>query len=164
MKSTTCLHLKSPLRKRGVQRAKLKFKNYFPWNLIRKVKLNKGFFLTFLIFEIWLIKRYTFHGEKKSFYAWITSRAWECRNEQLMNSGGKKSLKVKDTGGQFSHLYHQTKTLRSFQSISDSRNGSLSIRLLSDQDKELKGFHCWYYILRGQSAVFNIHHKYYIAK
>ena len=30
MKSTTCLHLKSPLRKRGVERAKLKFKNYFP--------------------------------------------------------------------------------------------------------------------------------------
>ena len=30
MKSTTCLHLKSPLRKRGVKRAKLKFKNYFP--------------------------------------------------------------------------------------------------------------------------------------
>ena len=29
MKSTTCLHLKSPLRKRGVERAKLKFKNYF---------------------------------------------------------------------------------------------------------------------------------------
>ena len=69
-----------------------------------------------------------------------------------------------DTGGQFSHLYRQTKTFRSFQSISDSRNGSLSIRILSDQDKELKGFHCWYYILRGQSAVFNIHHKYYIAK
>ena len=30
MKSTTCLHPKSPLRKRGVERAKLKFKNYFP--------------------------------------------------------------------------------------------------------------------------------------
>ena len=30
MKSTTCLHLKSPLRKRGVERAKLKFKNYLP--------------------------------------------------------------------------------------------------------------------------------------
>ena len=30
MKSTTCLHLKSHLRKRGVERAKLKFKNYFP--------------------------------------------------------------------------------------------------------------------------------------
>ena len=29
MKSTTCLHLKSPLRKRSVERAKLKFKNYF---------------------------------------------------------------------------------------------------------------------------------------
>ena len=29
MKSTTCWHLKSPLRKRGVERAKLKFKNYF---------------------------------------------------------------------------------------------------------------------------------------
>ena len=29
MKSTTCLHPKSPLRKRGVERAKLKFKNYF---------------------------------------------------------------------------------------------------------------------------------------
>ena len=29
MKSTTCLHLKSPVRKRGVERAKLKFKNYF---------------------------------------------------------------------------------------------------------------------------------------
>ena len=28
MKSTTCLHLKSPLRKRGVERVKLKFKNY----------------------------------------------------------------------------------------------------------------------------------------
>ena len=30
MKSTTCLHLKSPLRKRGVERTKLKFKNYLP--------------------------------------------------------------------------------------------------------------------------------------
>ena len=30
MKSTTYLHLKSPLRKRGVERAKLKFKIYFP--------------------------------------------------------------------------------------------------------------------------------------
>ena len=30
MKSTTYLHLKSPLRKRGVERAKLKFKNYLP--------------------------------------------------------------------------------------------------------------------------------------
>ena len=30
MKSTTCLHLKSPLTKKGVERAKLKFKNYFP--------------------------------------------------------------------------------------------------------------------------------------
>ena len=30
MKSTTCLHPNSPLRKRGVERAKLKFKNYFP--------------------------------------------------------------------------------------------------------------------------------------
>ena len=30
MKSTTCLHPKSPLRKRGVERAKLKFKNCFP--------------------------------------------------------------------------------------------------------------------------------------
>ena len=30
MKSTNCLHLKSPLGKRGVKRAKLKFKNYFP--------------------------------------------------------------------------------------------------------------------------------------
>ena len=30
MKSTTFLHLKSPLRKRGVERAKLKFTNYFP--------------------------------------------------------------------------------------------------------------------------------------
>ena len=30
MKSTTCLHPKSPLRKRGVERARLKFKNYFP--------------------------------------------------------------------------------------------------------------------------------------
>ena len=30
MKSATCLHLKSRLRKRGVERAKLKFKNYFP--------------------------------------------------------------------------------------------------------------------------------------
>ena len=29
MKSSTCLHLKSPLRKKGVERAKLKFKNYF---------------------------------------------------------------------------------------------------------------------------------------
>ena len=28
MKSTTCLRPKSPLRKRGVERAKLKFKNY----------------------------------------------------------------------------------------------------------------------------------------
>ena len=30
MKSATCLHPKSPLRKRGVERARLKFKNYFP--------------------------------------------------------------------------------------------------------------------------------------
>ena len=30
MKSTTCLHFKSPLRKRGVERAKLKTENYFP--------------------------------------------------------------------------------------------------------------------------------------
>ena len=30
MKSTTCLYLKSPLRKRGVERAKFKFKNYSP--------------------------------------------------------------------------------------------------------------------------------------
>ena len=30
MKSTTCWHPKSPLRKRGVERARLKFKNYFP--------------------------------------------------------------------------------------------------------------------------------------
>ena len=30
MKSTTCLHLKSPLTKKGVERAKLKFKNNFP--------------------------------------------------------------------------------------------------------------------------------------
>ena len=30
MKSTACLKLKSPLRKRGVERAKFKFKNYFP--------------------------------------------------------------------------------------------------------------------------------------
>ena len=29
MKSTTCLHPKSPLRKRGVERTKLEFKNYF---------------------------------------------------------------------------------------------------------------------------------------
>ena len=29
MKSSTCLHLKSPLRKKGVERAKLKFKNNF---------------------------------------------------------------------------------------------------------------------------------------
>ena len=29
MKSITSLHLKSPLRKRGVERVKLKFKNYF---------------------------------------------------------------------------------------------------------------------------------------
>ena len=29
MKSTTCLHLKSPQRKRGVKRANLKFKKYF---------------------------------------------------------------------------------------------------------------------------------------
>ena len=29
MKSSICLHLKSPLRKKGVERAKLKFKNYF---------------------------------------------------------------------------------------------------------------------------------------
>ena len=29
MKSTTYLHLKSPLRKRGVERVKLKRKNYF---------------------------------------------------------------------------------------------------------------------------------------
>ena len=30
MKSTTCLHLKSPITKRGVERAKLKLKIYFP--------------------------------------------------------------------------------------------------------------------------------------
>ena len=30
MKSTTQSRLKSPLRKRGVERAKLEFKNYFP--------------------------------------------------------------------------------------------------------------------------------------
>ena len=30
MKSITCEHLKTSLRKRGVERAKLKFKNYFP--------------------------------------------------------------------------------------------------------------------------------------
>ena len=30
MKITTFLHLKSPLRKRGVERAELKFKNHFP--------------------------------------------------------------------------------------------------------------------------------------
>ena len=29
MKSTNCLHFKSPLRKKGIERAKLKFKNYF---------------------------------------------------------------------------------------------------------------------------------------
>ena len=63
--------------------------------------MNKGFFVTFLIFEIWLIKRYRFHGEKKSFYAWITSRAWECRNEQLMNSGGKNHSKSKIMEGNF---------------------------------------------------------------
>ena len=28
MKSTTCLNLKSPIRKTGVERVKLKFKNY----------------------------------------------------------------------------------------------------------------------------------------
>ena len=30
MKSTTCLYFKSSLRKRGVERAKLKTENYFP--------------------------------------------------------------------------------------------------------------------------------------
>ena len=30
MKSTVCLHFKSPLRKRVVERAKFKFKHYFP--------------------------------------------------------------------------------------------------------------------------------------
>ena len=30
MRSTTCLNLKSPLRKRGVERVKLKTENYFP--------------------------------------------------------------------------------------------------------------------------------------
>ena len=30
MKSTTCLNLKSPLRKRGVERVKLKTEDYFP--------------------------------------------------------------------------------------------------------------------------------------
>ena len=30
MKSTACLHLKSPPRKRGVKHAKFKFENYFP--------------------------------------------------------------------------------------------------------------------------------------
>ena len=30
MKSTTCLHFKSPLRKRCVERAELKTENYFP--------------------------------------------------------------------------------------------------------------------------------------
>ena len=29
MKRTTCLHLKAPLRKRGVERATLKLKKYF---------------------------------------------------------------------------------------------------------------------------------------
>ena len=29
MKSTTCLHPKSPLRKRGVERTRLEFNNYF---------------------------------------------------------------------------------------------------------------------------------------
>ena len=46
MKSTTYLHLKSPLRKRGVQRAKFKFKNYFPdqefdIDLTKKTKILK---------------------------------------------------------------------------------------------------------------------------
>ena len=47
MKSTTCLHLKSPLRKRGVERAKLKFKNYFldlefdmDWTI--KIRISKS--------------------------------------------------------------------------------------------------------------------------
>ena len=30
MKSTSCLYLKSPIRKRGVGRVKLKTENYFP--------------------------------------------------------------------------------------------------------------------------------------
>ena len=46
MKSTTCLHLKSPLRKRGVKRPKLKFKNYFPdlefdMDLTYKTRISK---------------------------------------------------------------------------------------------------------------------------
>ena len=46
MKSTNCLHLKSPLRKRGVKRAKLKFKNYFPdlefdMDLTYKTRISK---------------------------------------------------------------------------------------------------------------------------
>ena len=46
MKSTTCLHLKSPLRKRGVKHAKLKFKKYFPdlefdMDLTYKTRISK---------------------------------------------------------------------------------------------------------------------------
>ena len=46
MKSTTCLHLKSPLRKIGAERAKLKFKNCFPdrefdMDLIYKTRISK---------------------------------------------------------------------------------------------------------------------------
>ena len=46
MKSTTCLHLKSPLRKRGAKRAKLKFKEYFPdlefdMDLTYKTRISK---------------------------------------------------------------------------------------------------------------------------
>ena len=43
MKSSTCLHLKSPLRKKGVERAKLKFKNYFfdrEFDMDKKKKLE----------------------------------------------------------------------------------------------------------------------------
>ena len=46
MKSTTCLHLKSPLRKGGVKRAKLKFKKYLPhlefdMDLAYKTRISK---------------------------------------------------------------------------------------------------------------------------
>ena len=46
MKSTTSLHLKSPLRRKGVERAKLKFKNCFPdrefdMDLTYKTRISK---------------------------------------------------------------------------------------------------------------------------
>ena len=59
MKSATCLHLKSPLRKRGVERFVMKFTNYFPdrkfhmvltWKTRIKKKRLKKYEKTFFYF------------------------------------------------------------------------------------------------------------------